>query len=92
MDLRADQILSKLLSDKNWLMQIEHSLNRSIEFWLKYSSDFVLGFVVINSKISMNWKNPTKVNIGAFKSSVGLHHNDFFNKLFFGKKGTNDVR
>ena len=58
-NLRAEQILSKSLTDMNLLTQIENLLKIYIEFLLKYSVQFMTGFDVINIHIPMNRSNLT---------------------------------
>ena len=63
-NLIADQILSKLFPDMNWMTRTEHPLKISIGFLLKYSGRFVPGFSVINSQIPTNRRNPLKSRPG----------------------------
>ena len=58
--LRAEKILSKQFPDIYWFTKIEHLLKRSIVSLLRYSTQFVPGFSVINSQIPTNRKNSPK--------------------------------
>ena len=60
MKLIAEQILSKILPEINWLTGIDHPLKISIRFFLSYSARFVPGFAVNNSQIPMNRRNSPK--------------------------------
>ena len=63
-NLRAYQILSKLLPYINWFTQIEHPPKISIGVSLKYSIWFVIGFAVINNQIPMNRRNSLNSSAG----------------------------
>ena len=86
MNLRTEQIPSKIFSDMNWLRQIQHPLKISILLSLKYSAQFVTVFFCHQQTDTTELEEFTKVNIEAFNSSIGIHYNDFINKLFFQKE------
>ena len=67
----------------NWLAQIQHPLKISIEFLLKYSTQFVPGFAVINIQIPMNWRKSLKsISGNSILLLVSLHQNEFTDKCF----------
>ena len=90
-NLGAEQILSKLFPDINWLTQIEHPLKISIGFSLKQSVQFVPGFSVINIHTPINRRNSTNSIPGPLFSQLVSTKMTSPTELF-GKNRTNAVR
>ena len=61
----------------NWVTKIEHPLKISIQFSLKYSTQFVPGFSANQHPDPNEPKKRTKVKIRSFNSSIGIYQNDF---------------
>ena len=64
MNLREEQKNSKLLPDMYWFTHIDNLPERSIGVSLKYPTRFFPGFTVINSQITMNWRNSLNSSVG----------------------------
>ena len=91
MNLREEQIISKLFTDIQWLTQFEHPLKISIGFLLKFSAQFVPVFYVINIQIQINWRNSPRSISGPLTILLVSIIMTSSTKVF-GRNSTNAVR